>query len=302
MIEDAIAHERRALALANEALRPSEDADAREEARAREEALAEARRSVSRARELVNELRELGDDADEGERRAFIARAVAERESALENVKAIMRHAALERAAGERRREAEARDALLAGVGTSELERIKASGAVAIASEATEGLRRARQMMATELEKGEKTLAALAESTATMERTGVEYTNQGAKLKVGKQLITTIERQTIMDWVILWVGFAFFLLVVVHILWKRTPVLARFHPLYRSKIKALESIVDVVDTSSASSSQPLDVAFGGSEPALEVSKDVPLDFEEEGNPYEITVDAQPEASAPREEL
>ena len=63
------------------------------------------------------------------------------------------------------------------------MDRIKASGAMAISSEATEGLRRARQMMATELEKGEKTLAALEESTATMERTGVEYSNQHAKLK-----------------------------------------------------------------------------------------------------------------------
>ena len=301
MIERVIEHERRALALANDALRPSDADEDDATARARADALVESRRHVSRARELVNELRELGEDADDEERRAFIARAVEERESALENVKAIARHAALERAADERRREAEARDALLSGAGTSEMERIKASGAVGIASEATEGLRRARQMMATELEKGEKTLAALAESTATMERTGVEYTNQGAKLKVGKRLITTIERQTIMDQVILWVGFAFFLLVVVHILWKRTPVLARFHPLYRSKIKALESIVDVASTSSASASQPLDVAFDGSEPALELSKDVPMDFEDEGNPYALT-DAPPEASLPREEL
>ena len=138
---------------------------------------------------MIEELREIGEDCDNEKEAVDIKRAVAEREVALENTRAIVREAALDAAAKERAREAEDREALLMGKsGTSAMDEIKASGAVSVSSEATAGLRRARQMMATELEKGEKTLAALTESTATMERTGTEYSNQSTKLKVGRRL------------------------------------------------------------------------------------------------------------------
>lgn len=227
--EEIRALEREALEKVNEAL---DDADADADA-SREDALTRAKACALRVRALIEELREMGDDAESEEARRAIASAVSEREVALENTRAIMRHAVIEAASKGRAREARERDALLTGQsGTNRHDAIKASGAVSIASEATEGLRRARQMMATELEKGEKTLAAMTESTATMERTGTEYSNQTTKLKSGRRLLTTIERQTFMDRVILWFGFSVFLLVVIHILWKRTPVLARFHPLY----------------------------------------------------------------------
>ena len=279
--------ERRAMTIANDAMSTTTTVD---EAR-----MGDARACLRDARAIVEEMREIMRDAHDGERKLKMSHAVTERSEALENTRGILRHAALERAAMERKRIDEERDALLLGSGTSEMDRIKASGAMAISSEATEGLRRARQMMATELEKGEKTLAALEESTATMERTGVEYSNQHAKLKSGRRLITTIERQTIMDKVILWFGFSMFLLVVIHILWKRTPLIARFHPLYRSKVKALESVTEVVVDSNSKLVE--EIPLEALEAAKKMSPNPEIAFEGEDDPYAVRVDP-----AAREEL
>ena len=121
-------------------------------------AVRKARALVLRLREMIEELREIGEDCDNEKEAVDIKRAVAEREVALENTRAIVREAALDAAAKERARETEDREALLMGKsGTSAMDEIKASGAVSVSSEATAGLRRARQMMAAELEKGEKT-------------------------------------------------------------------------------------------------------------------------------------------------
>jgi protein transport protein SEC20 len=210
--------------------------------------LGRAKEKVEKIRELVETLREIAEEVS-GEERGKVMDMVRERELGLESTRTIMRQAALEAASASRKREEAEREALLTGADGkgSRLDAVKASGAVSISSEATESLRRARQMMATELEKGEKTLAVLTESTATMERTGTEYANQTVKLSSGRRLITTIERQTFLDGIILWTGFSLFLLVVVHILWKRTPVLARFHPLYYNwtKTKTLDVTVEV---------------------------------------------------------
>jgi protein transport protein SEC20 len=49
------------------------------------------------------------------------------------------------------------------------------AGVVTLANEATAGLRRTRAMMAEELEKGQKTLVAMAESRSQLKKTGDEY-------------------------------------------------------------------------------------------------------------------------------
>ena len=282
--EEIRAAERRALATLDEAGSETSANDGGA-------AVRKARALVLRLREMIEELREIGEDCDNEKEAVDIKRAVAEREVALENTRAIVREAALDAAAKERAREAEDREALLMGKsGTSAMDEIKASGAVSVSSEATAGLRRARQMMATELEKGEKTLAALTESTATMERTGTEYSNQSTKLKVGRRLLTTIEWQTFMDRIILWSGFSIFLLVVIHILWKRTPFLARFHPLYYKWWNKDDGVVETVET--------IDV----SEPIVPSDVDVPPSIQEnaalliegEEDPYKLVDESRRE--------
>jgi len=214
----------------------------------REDGVRRAREEVHALRKLIEELKEIAEEAIDSERED-ITHMVRERELGLESTRSIIRHAAVEAAARERKKEDLEREELLTNPGgTTKLDDIKGQGAVAMSNEATEGLRRARQLMATELEKGERTLAAMTESTATMEKTGTEYSNQTTKLGAGRKLIGTIERQTFMDRIILWIGFTIFMLVVIHILWKRTPMLARFHPMYRSAAttKAVDSVVDGV--------------------------------------------------------
>ena len=80
---------------------------------------------------------------------------------------------------------------------------------VSVSSEATAGLRRARQMMATELEKGEKTLA----DTGLRQWTNWNGIQQSKHKAEGYADCDTIEWQTFMDRIILWSGFSIFLLV-----------------------------------------------------------------------------------------
>lgn len=214
---------------------------------AREDGVRRAREDVLALRALIDELKEIAEEAI-GDERKEILDLVQERDLALESTRSIMRHAAMEAAMKERKREDDEREELLLRQNVaSKLDNIKSQGAMAMSSEATDGLRRARQVMATELDKGERTLAVMTESTTTMERTGTEYSNQTTKLSSGRRLITTIERQTFMDRVILWTGFTLFILVVIHILWKRTPLLAQFHPMYQRAIKSKIVINQVLE-------------------------------------------------------
>jgi protein transport protein SEC20 len=229
----------------------------------REDGVGRAREDVHALRKMIDELKEIAEEAVDSEREE-ITHMVRERELGLESTRSIIRHAAVEAAARERKREdLEREELLMARDGKTKLDDIKGQGAVAMSNEATEGLRRARQLMATELEKGERTLAAMTESTATMEKTGTEYSNQTTKLSSGRKLITTIERQTFMDRIILWTGFTIFMLVVIHILWKRTPMLARFHPMYRSAATTKE-----VDSASESVPDNIHVTDIGVETSL----------------------------------
>jgi hypothetical protein len=57
-------------------------------------------------------------------------------------------------------------------------------------------------------------------------------------LKDGSQLIQTLEKQAKKERIVLWLGFFCFVTACLHVVLKRTPVLARFHPrLYFSKTK-----------------------------------------------------------------
>jgi protein transport protein SEC20 len=109
---------------------------------------------------------------------------------------------------------------------------------VQAAKDSTDALRRARQMMHQELEKGETTLMQMTESSNTMKKTDLEYDTHSGTLKDGSQLIQTLEKQAKKERIVLWLGFFCFVTACLHVVLKRTPVLARFHPrLYFSKTK-----------------------------------------------------------------
>lgn len=212
-----------------------------------------ARTGMSRLRRALTELEAIAEEQDRPSDRAAVLEAVAERTASHDGVRQIVRDATIEAARSARDREEDARAALGLtdrndaanqpaggseapsgrGAGSSQPPPADEAGAVAMANDATAGLRRTRAMMAEELEKGRRTLAAMAESRAQLKRTGDEYGgSQRAALGAGGKLLTTLERQAVVERIILWVGFACFLLAAAHVVLKRTPVLVRFHPLY----------------------------------------------------------------------
>lgn len=220
-----------------------------------------ARTGLERLRREILELEAIAEEQARPSDRAATLDALAERVASRDAVRDILRDAVLRAAApperrgpaesdaaaardtARRRTEAEERDALLTVDDEAEAaSSAGGQGAVAAATEATASLRRARAAMAEELEKGRATLAAMAESRATLKKTGDEYEgDQSAALGSGDRLIAKLERAAKLERLVLWVGFACFCLAAAHVILKRTPVLVRFHPLWWIRKRALKA-------------------------------------------------------------
>mmetsp|Transcript_34225 Transcript_34225/g.41365 ORF Transcript_34225/g.41365 Transcript_34225/m.41365 type:complete len:258 (+) Transcript_34225:441-1214(+) len=102
---------------------------------------------------------------------------------------------------------------------------------VTAAEEATDVLRRTRQMMAQELEHTGKTAESLRNSTAALSKTETELQSQQQSLGTAKKLLSFLQKQEVIDRLVTTGAFTMFLLVVAHIVLKRTPVLAHLHPM-----------------------------------------------------------------------
>lgn len=89
----------------------------------------------------------------------------------------------------------------------------------------TESLRRSRQMMIQEVERGSTTLTTLGESTDTLQKADSEYKGHRSLLMRAKQLLKVMRRQDVLDRIILVVGFLFFCTVVLYIFTKRVGLL-----------------------------------------------------------------------------
>ena len=207
------------------------------DARARDPAMA-ARVGMSRLRRELQELEGIAEDQERPSDRAAALDALAERVESHDSIRQIFRDALLRASRADERDEADERaellgDAVDAPDGAAVPPPRDEAGALALASEATESLRRSRARMAEELDKGRRTLAAMAQSRAAMKKTGDEYAgNQRAALRGGGKLLARLERQAVTERLVLWGGFACFLLACAHVALKRTPVLVRFHPLW----------------------------------------------------------------------
>lgn len=207
------------------------------DARARDPATA-ARVGMSRLRRELQELEAIAEDQERPSDRAATLDALAERVESHDSIRQILRDALLRASRADERDEADERAELLGDAadapdGAAVPPPRDEAGALALASEATESLRRSRALMAEELDKGHRTLAAMAQSRAAMKRTGDEYAgNQRAALGGGGKLLARLERQAVTERLVLWGGFACFLLACAHVALKRTPVLVRFHPLW----------------------------------------------------------------------
>uniref|UniRef100_A0A7S0QQL4 Sec20 C-terminal domain-containing protein n=1 Tax=Pyramimonas obovata TaxID=1411642 RepID=A0A7S0QQL4_9CHLO len=100
----------------------------------------------------------------------------------------------------------------------------------AAAEEVTTSLRRTRQLMMQEVEHTARIASVMSESNVTLEKADKEFASQNPLLKSSKRLLSYLKQQEVMDRVILFACFFFFLLVVLHILLKRVPLLNALHP------------------------------------------------------------------------
>lgn len=91
------------------------------------------------------------------------------------------------------------------------------AGMSAAAESVTESLRRTRQMMVQELERGFSTLTTLDESNTTLRKADSEYKGQRSLLNAARGLLSVLKRQDILDRIILVVGFIVFSAVVTFI-------------------------------------------------------------------------------------
>ncbi|KAH7373832.1 hypothetical protein KP509_17G077200 [Ceratopteris richardii] len=99
------------------------------------------------------------------------------------------------------------------------------AGMSAAAESVTESLRRTRQMMVQELERGSATLATLDESNTTLKKTDSEYKGQRYLLNTARGLLSVLKRHDVIDRIILAVGFLFFSAVVMFIFNERVGLL-----------------------------------------------------------------------------
>lgn len=89
----------------------------------------------------------------------------------------------------------------------------------------TESLRRTRQLMVQEVERTASTIETFEESTGVLKKTESEYKGHRSLLARTRNLLSTMQRQDVMDRIILAVGFFFFSLAVLYVVSKRIGLL-----------------------------------------------------------------------------
>nr|GMD50942.1 Sec20 family protein [Ipomoea batatas] len=132
------------------------------------------------------------------------------------------------------------RELLLRGGGESTIRRRNLqtkAGMTSAAEGITESLRRTRQMMIQEVERSESTLMTFEESTGVLRKAESEYKGHRSLLMRTRNLLSTMQRQDVIDRVILVVGFLLFALAVLYVVSKRIGLLK----LQRKVMEAVKS-------------------------------------------------------------
>ncbi|KAJ3328488.1 Protein transport protein sec20 [Blyttiomyces sp. JEL0837] len=88
--------------------------------------------------------------------------------------------------------------------------------------ELTESLRQAVQMMSGEVEKSAAALQSLGDSSQVLSKTNNQYSAFESVMGASGTLLTQLNRQSLMDRVVLVLGFSLFMFTVLYVLWKRT--------------------------------------------------------------------------------
>ncbi|KAL2923030.1 Protein transport protein sec20 [Bienertia sinuspersici] len=99
------------------------------------------------------------------------------------------------------------------------------AGMTSAAESITESLRRSRQLMAQELERSASTLMTFEDSTGTLKKAESEYKGHRSLLMRTRNLLSTMQRQDVIDRVIIIVGFLLFSIAVLYVVSKRIGIL-----------------------------------------------------------------------------
>lgn len=144
------------------------------------------------------------------------------------NLRSSLRNANMQAKANMRKAAQEERERLLGGGEESTIRRRNLqtkAGMTSAAESITESLRRTRQLMVQEVERTASTIETFEESTGVLKKTESEYKGHRSLLARTRNLLSTMQRQDVMDRIILAVGFFFFSLAVLYVVSKRIGLL-----------------------------------------------------------------------------
>ncbi|XP_015688805.1 uncharacterized protein LOC102719928 isoform X2 [Oryza brachyantha] len=99
------------------------------------------------------------------------------------------------------------------------------AGMTSAAESITESLRRSRQLMVQEVERSANTLATFDESTSVLRKAEGEYQGHRSLLMRTRGLLSTMQRQDVLDRIILTIGFIIFSLAVLYVVSRRIGLL-----------------------------------------------------------------------------
>ncbi|KAL4643688.1 hypothetical protein ACB092_02G109700 [Castanea dentata] len=144
------------------------------------------------------------------------------------NLRQSLRNANLQAKANMRKAAQEERELLLGGGGESTIRRRNLqtkAGMTSAAESITDSLRRTRQLMVQEVERSASTLMTVEESTGVLKKAESEYKGHRSLLMRTRNLLSTMQRQDVLDRVIIAVGFFLFSCAVLYVVSKRFGIL-----------------------------------------------------------------------------
>uniref|UniRef100_A0A1J3JQX1 Vesicle transport protein SEC20 n=1 Tax=Noccaea caerulescens TaxID=107243 RepID=A0A1J3JQX1_NOCCA len=139
------------------------------------------------------------------------------------------------------RKAAQSERELLLGGGTESTvlrrKRQANAGVISDSESLTESLRRSRQMLVQEVERGTNTLGVLDGSNEVLNKADSEYKGHRSLLSRTRNLLSTMQRQDVIERLILIIGFSLFAIVVAYVVSKRIGIL-RLQQMATAAIKA----------------------------------------------------------------
>lgn len=179
---------------------------------------------LAQIRALTRDLELLYEEIDSEEEQQQVAVLVSQHKAEYERIQQAYKQAVLQQRLLAVQRAASERKELLADAADPAAKQrllVEQGQLVSASANATEGLRRTRQVLTEQLDHTSTTLAAMEQSHAQLGKTKEEYHQQAGQLKTSMGLLGTLNWQQTAERLMLWVGLACFMLAVAYIVQKR---------------------------------------------------------------------------------